>query len=265
MLKMWLFAIAISFLVTSGVTEICDDETVLLQHSSQVSSKLKQVGDLQTPTFHGPDGGGMCGWSSVFGPAAPLTVGDARTLFESKCVDLYPPGLCGSLAEEAFRVFDNAYHSTVALDLAESHPLFCKEVSDLIHASSDHQRDASHAAALLARSSSSSGNAILEKSLQAKGSFLPELDDWQPPPAWTAQTTEAPAPPPLIHNGRVYGDDGMPGGDYGGSGGGAEAASRAAAAVASINGGGPSWVIDEILAGIDDSPYTDPTMSRHGE
>jgi len=170
------YVLAMSLALVGGATpeeSSCEDDMVLLQVSHQMASAKKTSNadesldlddssdldeDLDEPVdpdepldpyytdgphtevmwSFGPEGHGLCGWASVFGPSHPSSLLDVKTLFETACLTLYSQGLCTSMTGTLFSAFDDGDDFESQVDL---HPLLCREISELIQASDSYQED----------------------------------------------------------------------------------------------------------------------------
>ena len=132
----------------------CDDEVVLLQHSYKNVVRTKRGGSSM-----GPDENGLCNWGSVFGAYVPDDVAGVQDMLVTSCTLLYSASFCVPMAVEIFNVFDN----TIPFDdQTYDHPFFCEEITELIVASAQHQRELSPDMALLGKVASS---ALLSRTL----------------------------------------------------------------------------------------------------
>ena len=135
-------------LTLAGATS-CERDVVLLQHSHQISSSLKgphELDELPDPPAEDEDeepedediGHGLCNWSSVSGPGVPPTVAGAKSLFVTTCADLYSENLCAAMTDTLFSVLQEDGEFSEEM---HRHPLFCKEISELVEASGYYMQD----------------------------------------------------------------------------------------------------------------------------
>lgn len=184
--------------------DVCDgggcgsDEVTMLQGFRQRSGVAKKIG--------GPNTGGLCNLSKVFGDVEPTTIDHARGLFDSACGGSYPANLCAAVSEELFSVFSESEGSSpFAEQLTGHHALFCQSLSELVSASEDHlvdpdARHGEHVSSLLAlrqRAGSLKTASLDETTILKPGVIAPPT----PPSTTPAPPQQGPWGPPPCASG----------------------------------------------------------------
>jgi len=166
--------ISFSFLEAVAAQE-CSEETTMLQGGLRIAAKpVHSHAGLESLGL-GPDGDGLCGWSSIFGSHVPETILEVQELIKNACNTVYAETLCTSTAEEMLSTFgqDTTFSSQM-----ESNNHFCQALSELIQASSDHLSDdqspqGSTVALLNRRATARQGEAIVEHNMALVGKRAP--------------------------------------------------------------------------------------------
>jgi len=145
-----------------------------------------------------PGGGGLCGWSTVFGAVEPTSIDHARSIFSSGCTSSYEGLLCDDVTSELFDVFAEQDGGAPFKDqLSGRHAMFCKSLSELILSSQDHLKDPDarqgHQESLVAlhRRAGASGSQMtsLDNTVARKGRRRSPAPPPPPPPPTTTATT----------------------------------------------------------------------------
>jgi len=149
--------------------------------------------DVDGTISQGPDGGGLCGWSSIFGAVEPENIDHARAIFAAGCASSYEGLICSDVTDELFSVFANQ-DGGAPIKNEWSDALFCKSLSEIVLASEDHLND-------LYAGGADAALIAMRRRAQV-GSKMTSLDSTVARKSNGSRRRRAPAPPPPAPRGR---------------------------------------------------------------